>query len=82
MRALHCGAKHINQRLLKLRIQSFLCQSARHRCAGIGRQVHPLKVKVKYWIKDKSIEIECKHEMRVCAYQSKALQPENSNIPL
>ena len=75
MRALHCGAKHINQRLLKLRIQSFLCQSARHGCAGIGRLVHPLKVK--YWIKFKSTKIECKHEMWVCAYQSNGLQLKN-----
>ena len=40
-----------------------LVQPTRQGCAGIGRQLHPLKVK--YWMRDKVIKIECKNEMRV-----------------
>ena len=49
------------------------------RCAGISRQLHPLKAKD--LIKDKVIEIDWKNYMRGYAKQSKALEIANSNIP-
>ena len=49
------------------------------RCAGIDRQLHPMKAKD--LMKDKVIKIDWKYDMRVKAKQSKALELINSNIP-
>ena len=56
------------------------CQSAHWGCAGISRQLHPLKVND--LMKDKVIKIKGRNDMRGTAYQLKALVLLNSNIPL
>ena len=49
------------------------------KCAGIGRQLHPLKAKD--LMKDRVIEIDWKYDMRIKAKQSKTLELTNLNIP-
>ena len=39
------------------------CQSAKRKCAGSGRQLHPLRAE--YWMRNKVIAIECRVEIRV-----------------
>ena len=55
-------------------------QPAHQGCAGIGRQLHPLKMIS--LMREKVIEIEYENEMRVYEYQSKTLELANSAISL
>ena len=54
-------------------------QSAHCGCAGIGRQLHPLKAKD--LLKDKVIEIKRENDMWVLIYQSIAIEIATLTIP-
>ena len=58
---------------------SLIYQSAQCGCAGIGRQLHPLKAKD--LLKDKVIEIKWENDMWVLMYQSIAIEIATLTIP-
>ena len=56
-----------------------LSPPAHQGCAGSSCQLHLLKMK--YWMRDKVVEIECINEIQI-AYLKIALEFVNSTIPL